>query len=61
MLPCNEELSAPPEGDQRNTAIALLMLPLLILVPYPVDLIDSLAQVLNPQSSFSSDFANFTL
>ncbi|MEW5312484.1 MAG: hypothetical protein WDW38_004116 [Sanguina aurantia] len=54
-------LSAPPEGDQRNTAIALLMLPLLILVPYPVDLLDALVQALDPQSSFASDFANFTL
>ncbi|MEW5302770.1 MAG: hypothetical protein WDW36_005518 [Sanguina aurantia] len=61
VLPCNEELSAPPEGDQRNTAIALLMLPLLILVPYPVDLLDALVQALDPQSSFASDFANFTL
>lgn len=38
MVPCNEELSPIKDPGTRNAAIAALLLPLLVLLPFPAAL-----------------------
>jgi len=35
VVPCNQELSPIEDPNTRNAAIAALVLPLLVLLPYP--------------------------
>ncbi|WIA17696.1 hypothetical protein OEZ85_009213 [Tetradesmus obliquus] len=49
ILPCQEELSEPAESNpNRNIARALYALPLLVLLPYPVEYLLALQQLPNP-------------
>lgn len=48
ILPCQEELSAPQDASTKNTAIALLLMPLLVLLPYPVELLLALKDLPDP-------------
>lgn len=48
LLPCSEEVSAPKDAGLRAAGLALLALPLLVLLPYPVDLMAALAQLGDP-------------
>lgn len=48
VLPCQEELSAPQDPSTKNTATALLLLPLLVLLPYPVELLVAIQDLPDP-------------
>lgn len=48
VLPCQEELSVPQDASTRNTATALLLLPLLVLLPYPVELLVAMQNMPDP-------------
>lgn len=48
ILPCQEELSAPQDASTKNAAIALLLMPLLVLLPYPVELLVALKDLPDP-------------
>lgn len=48
ILPCQEELSRSADAGTRNTAALLLALPLLVLLPYPVDLLVAMQQMPDP-------------
>eukprot|EP00882_Tetradesmus_deserticola_P027771 GHRQ01030895.1.p1 GENE.GHRQ01030895.1~~GHRQ01030895.1.p1 ORF type:complete len:152 (+),score=42.22 GHRQ01030895.1:938-1393(+) len=49
ILPCQEELSEPSEGNpNRGIARALYALPLLVLLPYPVEYLLALQKLPNP-------------
>lgn len=48
ILPCQEELSAPQDAGTKNTAVALLLLPLLVLLPYPVELLVAIKDMPDP-------------
>jgi hypothetical protein len=48
ILPCQEELSAPQDAGAKNTALALLLLPLLVLLPYPVELLVAIQDLPDP-------------
>lgn len=48
ILPCQEELSQPTDQTSRNTALALLALPLLVLLPYPIELLLAVQQMPSP-------------
>ena len=36
IVPCENELSPLPDGTTRTLSIAMLLLPLLVLLPYPM-------------------------
>lgn len=42
------ELSVPQDASTRNTATALLLLPLLVLLPYPVELLVAMQNMPDP-------------
>lgn len=48
ILPCQEELSKPSDDAAKNTAFAMLALPLLVLLPYPIEFLLALQQMPNP-------------
>lgn len=48
VLPCQEELSEPTDKSTKRTATALLLLPLLVLLPYPVELLVALKDMPDP-------------
>ena len=48
VLPCKEELSEPKDQALVNQGIAMLALPLLVLLPYPVQLIRAFVELGNP-------------
>lgn len=48
LLPCAEELSEPRSELNRAAGLALLALPLLVLLPAPVDLMAALEQLTDP-------------
>lgn len=48
ILPCQEELSQPTDQTARNIGFALLGLPLLVLLPYPIELLLAAQQLPNP-------------
>lgn len=48
VLPCQEELSAPQDDATKKTAYALLLLPLLVLLPYPVELLVAMQDLPDP-------------
>eukprot|EP00878_Enallax_costatus_P024670 GHUV01026347.1.p1 GENE.GHUV01026347.1~~GHUV01026347.1.p1 ORF type:complete len:370 (+),score=121.97 GHUV01026347.1:911-2020(+) len=48
ILPCQEEVSKPADQATRTTAAVLLALPLLVLLPYPIELLLAAQQMPNP-------------
>jgi hypothetical protein len=48
VLPCQEELSEPTDARTKNIALALYALPLLVLLPYPVELLLALQNLPDP-------------
>jgi hypothetical protein len=49
VLPCQEELSVPQDEGTKKTAYALLLLlPLLVLLPYPVELLVAMQSMPDP-------------
>ena len=48
ILPCQEEISKPADQATRTTAAALLALPLLVLLPYPIELLLAAQQMPSP-------------
>jgi hypothetical protein len=48
LLPCCEELTPIAEPGTKNTALALLLLPLLVLLPYPVELLVAMKDLPDP-------------
>jgi hypothetical protein len=48
LLPCQEELSAPADAGTRNTAALLLCLPLVVLLPYPIELLVAVKDLPDP-------------
>ncbi|KAF8055831.1 EGY2 [Scenedesmus sp. PABB004] len=55
QLPCQEELSVPTDAGARNTAFALLGLPLLVLLPYPIELLMAVQQLPDPTPGQAAD------
>lgn len=43
IVPCNNELSGVTGGAKRAAAIAMLLLPLLVLLPFPLPAVDGLS------------------
>lgn len=48
ILPCQEELSVPEDGVERRIALCLYALPLLVLAPYPVELLLAVQNLPDP-------------
>lgn len=48
ILPCQQELAPPQNQINRQLGVALLFLPLLVLLPYPVDLVVAVQNMQDP-------------
>lgn len=48
ILPCQEELTAAEDAGAKNTALALYVLPLLMLLPYPIELLVAMQNMPDP-------------
>jgi hypothetical protein len=49
-MPCSEELSEPKDEGAVTLGIALLLLPLMVLAPFPSEIMAALAEI--SQASF---------
>jgi hypothetical protein len=48
ILPCQQELAPPSDERSKQIATWLLALPLLVLPPFPVDLVIAIQNLQNP-------------
>eukprot|EP00879_Flechtneria_rotunda_P029446 GHRR01031853.1.p1 GENE.GHRR01031853.1~~GHRR01031853.1.p1 ORF type:complete len:370 (+),score=107.16 GHRR01031853.1:447-1556(+) len=48
ILPCQEELSVPADQQKKSVALALYALPLLVLLPYPIELLLAVQNLPDP-------------